>query len=432
VTRTERDRLQELRAAVINLYRVNRQQGYAAWRGIDYDFTCPALGLYQHQWFWDSCFHAVVLSRFDVPRAEAELETLLASQQSDGFIPHVTYWAGREPPTGTDSYRVASRSPWSSDSMGPPILAEAVAAVAARGRGVSYLREVLPRVRRYYDWCERVRDPDRNGLIAVLEPHETGTDQSPQFDAHLGVSGDDPMLFEAAWRGLMEAQAEVRWDARAIFGADQFVVEDVLVNALYAENQRVLGELLAQVGDVAGAAELRGRATRTETGLVERCWSASEGDFRSLAGQAEERLPGATVSGLMPLLLPRLPAAIAGRLAKRIADPREFATRFPVPSVSRLNPAYRPAPGGGSLLWRGPTWINANWYLARGLRRHGHDEPARAIEDASLELVERSGFREHYNPETGEGYGAKGFAWSGLVLDMLAARTDDSGAVTSP
>ena len=428
MTRTERDRLQELRAAVINLYRANRQQGHAAWRGIVYDFTCPAVGLYPHQWFWDSCFHAIVLSRFDVPRAEAELDTLLAGQRPDGFIPHATYWAGRETSTASDAYRVASRSPWSSDSMGPPILAEAVAAVAARGRGAAYLSEVLPRVRRYYDWCERVRDPDGDGLIAVLEPHETGTDQSPQFDQYLGVSGDDPIPFEAAWRRLMEAQAELDWDASAIFNADRFVVEDVLVNVLYAENQRVLGELLAHVGDAAGSAELAARASQTETALVERCWDPDQGDFRSLAGRAEERLPGGTIGGLLPLLLPGLPVPIADRLAKRIADPSEFATRYPVPSVSRLNPAYSPVPGGGSLLWRGPTWINANWYLARGLRRHGHEGLATTVEDASLELVERSGFREHYNPETGEGYGAKGFAWSGLVLEMLAARTEDSEA----
>jgi glycogen debranching enzyme len=428
VTRTERDHLDALQAAVINLYGVNRRQGHAEWRGVDYDFVCPAAGLYPHQWFWDSCFHAIVLSRFDVPRAETELETLLASQQPDGFIPHVTYWAGRKPSTQTDAYRIACRTQWRSDSMGPPILAEAVAVVAARGRGATYLRKVLPRVRSYYDWCDRVRDPDRDGLIAVLEPHETGTDQSPQFDRYLGVSGDDPAPFEAVWRELVEAQAEVGWDAHAIFERDRFVVEDVLVNVLYAENQRVLGDLLAEVGDTAGAAEMAARAALTETVLVERCWDPVQGDFRSLAGREEEQLPGGIIGGLLPLLLPSLPSAIADRLAERIADPREFATRYPVPSVSRLNLAYRPAPGGGSLLWRGSTWINANWYLARGLRRHGCEELARAIEDASLELVGRSGFREHYNSETGEGYGAKGFAWSGLVLEMLAARTDDSVA----
>jgi len=28
------------------------------------------------------------------------------------------------------------------------------------------------------------------------------------------------------------------------------------------------------------------------------------------------------------------------------------------------------------------------------------------------------GFREYYNPFTGEGMGARGFTWGGLVLDM--------------
>ena len=37
---------------------------------------------------------------------------------------------------------------------------------------------------------------------------------------------------------------------------------------------------------------------------------------------------------------------------------------------------------------------------------------------SSLALVRKSGFREYYNPFTGEGYGAKDFTWGGLVLDM--------------
>ena len=37
------------------------------------------------------------------------------------------------------------------------------------------------------------------------------------------------------------------------------------------------------------------------------------------------------------------------------------------------------------------------------------------------ELVDKHGFREFYNPYTGEPYGAPGFGWSTLVIDMLAA-----------
>ena len=416
MSRTASDRLDDMRAATVALYRANRRQGHAAWRDADYDYVCPSVATYPFQWFWDSCLHAIVLSRLDVPCAEAELRTLLLSQQPDGFIPHVTYWTAEVPPSGP--YQVGGASPWVSASMQPPVLAEAVAAVAARGRDSSYLREVLPSVRRYYDWCDRVRDPDRDGLLAILEPHESGMDQTPAYDRYLGVGGEDPAAFEAAWRPVAESNARADHLAERVFEADRFIVEDVAVNVLYAENQRVLARLLADVGDADGAAELHGRADRTVSGLFTRCWDASDRDFHGLAGHGEAHLPAGTVAGLLPILLEEMPAEVVERIAQRLEDANEFGTPFPVPSVARSHPAYQGAPAGGTVLWRGPTWINANWYIARGLRRHGREDLATRIEQASLQLVERSGFREHYDAETGEGYGAKGFAWSALVLDM--------------
>ena len=415
-----------LRSDVAALYRANRRQGFAAWCNADYDYVCPSRDTYQFQWFWDSCFHAIVLSHLDIEQAEAELRTLLLGQQPDGFIPHVTYWTAEVPPSGP--YQVSGPSPWQSASMQPPVLAEAVAAVADRGRGSAYLRDVLPAVRRYYDWCDRMRDPDRDGLIAIVEPHESGMDQTPAYDAYLGVAGEDPAAFEAAWRPLAEANALAGYRAESIFAADRFIVEDVAVNSLYAENQRVLAHLLADIGDGAGATELSERADRTVKGLVQRCWDAADEDFHALAGHAERPLPGDTIAGLLPIVLADLPAALVQRIVDRLEDPSEFGTSCPVPSVSHRSPAYRPAPAGGTVLWRGPSWINANWYIARGLRRHGRDALAARIEDASLALVDRSGFREHYDPESGEGYGARDFSWSGLVLDMVEARPSDRAA----
>lgn len=425
--RTDRTRLSDLRRAVSALYRDNRQQGYAAWRSTAYDFVCPSVDTYPYQWFWDSCFHAIVLSRIDVGRAEAEIVSLLANQQPDGFVPHMTYWQRERPVDPNAPYQVAGRSRRISDSMQPPVLAEAVAAVARRGRGAAFLREVLPAVHRFYDWCDRVRDPDRDGLIAALEPHETGMDQTPAFDAYIGVSGSDPVHFEAAWRSIAVEHAQLGHDPAAIFARDRFVVEEVASNVLYAENQRVLAGSLAELDDADGAAELRARAERTEAALLGRCWAPGLADFCSLAGRDESPLPGSTVAGLMPILLRVLPEAIVERLAGRLADPADFGTRYPVPSVSRGHPAYRAAPRG-TVLWRGQSWINMNWYLARGLRRHGREQLASSIEDASLALVERSGFREHYNPETGVGYGARGFAWSALVLEMLSERVEPDGS----
>ena len=123
----------------------------------------------------------------------------------------------------------------------------------------------------------------------------------------------------------------------------------------------------------------------------------------------------------MQLMLPELPADRAKKLAEAIEDPKQFGARFPVPSVSMAEPSF--VPGYlEKLVWRGPTWNNTNWYIARGLRRHGFETLAVRVEDASVDLIEKSGFREYYNPETGEGFGAPDFSWSAVALDSLAAR----------
>jgi len=37
---------------------------------------------------------------------------------------------------------------------------------------------------------------------------------------------------------------------------------------------------------------------------------------------------------------------------------------------------------------------------------------------SSVRLLKQSGLREYYDPLTGQGHGANGFTWGGLVLDM--------------
>lgn len=410
MTLTDRERLGDLKVAVQDLYRRNRQQGHAAWCDRDYDYVCPSVERYPFQWFWDSCFHAVVLSRLDPERAAIELRSLLTNQHPDGFVSHVTFWQRERYEEALADYIIRWRSPWLSDSMQPPILAEATALVARRGGGQRFLREVLPAVRAFYDWCHDVRDPDGDGLIVVLDPDETGMDQSPSFDAYRGIETPTSEAFAASRRSVAA-------------GADRFMVADVLVNTLYAENQRVLADLHAQVGDPVGATELRSRADRTATAVLTRCWMAEDADFHALADDTQTPLPGGTVAGLLPLLLSAAPSPVVDRIAARLADRHEFGAAFPVPSVARTHPAFRAGPMR-DLLWRGPTWINTNWYIARGLRRHGHMALAQGIEDASVTLVERSGFREYFNPGTGVGHGARGFAWSALAFEMLASRVE--------
>jgi glycogen debranching enzyme len=417
---TTSPRLERMREAVRDLYERNRQRGTAPWCGLDYDFVCPCYGTYPFQWFWDSGFHAVALSHVDPERARVEIRSLLANAQPDGFVAHVTFWQREKYEAMLETYSIAYRTPYLSDCIQPPVLAEGVAAAARGEGGRAFLDEVLPAVVRYYDWLDRVRDPDRDGLIATLQPDESGLDHTPKYDAYLRIPKVEHAEFTAAWERLAGPYAEVGRDPGAMFALDLFVVEDVLVNSIYGENQRVLAELLEASGQAAAATEMRARAARTTQGLVEKCRDPGTGLFFDLAGRREEPLRVNTVSSLMPLILSDLPASAAADLAAHIEDPREYAAPYPLPSVAMNEPSFVPGIVGGKLLWRGATWMNTNWYVSRGLRRHGREDLARRVEDRSAELVERSGFFEYYDPMTGEGHGARDFSWTALVLDMLA------------
>ena len=420
-------RVDRMRRAVAALYDRNRQQGVAPWCGLPYDFVCPSTGTYPFQWFWDSCFHAVALSHVDADRARVELRSLLANQQPDGFVAHVTFWQREKYEALLSTYSIAYRTPYLSDCIQPPVLAEATEAAARGAGGEAFLREALPRVRRYFDWVHTVRDPDGDGLMATLQPDESGLDHTPKYDAYLGIQRVVHQEFVDAWQRVAGPYDTVGRMPARMFELDVFVLEDVMVNTIYAVNQRVLGDLHERMGDAAGAEEMRARAARTLEGLLRKCWDEETGLFFDAAGLREQKLRVNTACCLLPLALPDLPPPIARRLIAHLEDPGEYWAPFPVPSVAMSEPSFAPGVSGEKLVFRGPTWMNLNWYLSRGLRHHGRPDLARVIEQRSADLVEGAGFREYYNPFTGEGHGALDFSWTALVLDMLV-RSESSPA----
>jgi glycogen debranching enzyme len=354
------------------------------------------------------------------------MRSLLRNQQPDGFVAHVTFWQREAYEEMLQTYSIAYRTPHLSDCIQPPVLAEAVEAASRGAGGDAFLREVLPAVRRYFDWLDRVRDPDRDGLIATLQPDESGLDHTPKYDEYLGITGTGLADFTAAWSRVADPYHEVGRDPARMFALDRFVVEDCFVNGIYGENQRVLGQLLERIGDGEGAAEMRRRAAATTAGLMKKCFDRERGLFFDAAGLAEKHLAVNTISSLVPLILADLPREAVEALVAHVRDPDEYASPYPVPSVAMNERGYAPGVVGTKLVWRGPVWMNSNWYIARGLRRHGYLDMARHIEDRSAALVEKSGFREYYHPVTGEGNGAVDFSWTALALDMLARLEEDA------
>ncbi len=114
--------------------------------------------------------------------------------------------------------------------------------------------------------------------------------------------------------------------------------------------------------------------------------------------------------------LPLYAGAPDERQARRLVDehllePTRFGpspeSPWSVTTVAKSSAAYAPRN-----YWRGPVWINVNWFLVRGLERCGLEAEAAALRDSTLELVTRSGFTEYYEPSTGAPLGSRVFSWS--------------------
>lgn len=95
---------------------------------------------------------------------------------------------------------------------------------------------------------------------------------------------------------------------------------------------------------------------------------------------------------------------------------------MPPPSVAADEPSFsrRDRFLGLRRYWRGPTWVNAAWLLWMGLVRLGYEEEARELTGRLAPVVEREGLREYYDPYTRAGMGAQSFAWSALILELVA------------
>jgi hypothetical protein len=401
-----------LRAAAERVLRANWREGQRRGDGVPYAFTCPATPRYRHQWYWDSCFHAIAWRHFDPRRARAELRTLVRAGRLDGFIPHTAFWDRpaywrRAPFYGTHTMFGASATA----AIQTPLLALAWELVAAASPDEpSFAHEGLPQLRLHYDWLARERDVDGDGLLTTIYPDESGLDDSPKYDDVFGWMRHD----RAGHCWLIERYRRLGYDARAITERYDEHLEDVAVNTFYALGLRALARLDHEHGSI-----YRERAGQTEAALLERCYDPKTGLFFDLAGRRERQVSVSTWSSLAPLALPTLPEAVRRRLVEEhLLDPRRYLAACGIPSVALEEPSFKP---GFALwrCWRGPSWLNVAWLLVPPMRELGYRTEADRVL-RSLELaVDRAGYREYYNPLTARGLAARGFGFSTLLVDLL-------------
>jgi hypothetical protein len=373
--------------------------------GVPFAYARPSPGHYPWQWYWDSCFHAIVWRRFEPARAELELRSLLNGGAADGFIPHTIFWDREVDWKRRFTYNVSSKRARSTETIQPPLVAWAwriaVGDPAAE-----------PRIARHHRWLERHRDLDGDGLLWIVQPDESGLDSSPKFDPVWGRRAHAKLGFLR----LIHRNRRMGWDARRLLEDGGPLMCEVVVNVLWC-----LARLAAGEPSITPA-------------LVERLWDERRGLFLDLArgrvarepetdqAGGDRRVRVSTWSALAPLALPDLPDEIGRRLVEEhLLDPGRYWTPYPPPSVSRQERSFEPRDWEGLLTrryWRGPTWINSAWLIWLGLRRLGYGEQADRMAALLGEAYLREGSREFYEPITGEGLGAREFGWSTLICEL--------------
>ena len=421
------------------------------------DHMVPSRRLYPHQWSWDAAFIAIGLAYVNPSRAWRDLRSLFEAQWPDGRVPHIVF----DPRTAEGDYfpgpafwdvpAYSSRPARGSTGLVQPAL-HAVAAWEVYRRAASHgaacareageeLAWLYPRLVAQQEYLTGPRDAGGDGLASIVHPWESGLDNSPSWDAAMSAVPADMTLLEryrrrdlevadaahrptdvdyARYLGLVVNYRDGGYVDTDLAQRHAFVVECPSFNAILAAAELALVHIAGVVG--ADPEVHRERAQRITTAISTHLFDPATRTFHARDVRTRTLSPARCINGLVPLLLPGLPAEQAAAIMAEAASPRfglPEQTGLPVPSYDRTAPEFDTL-----RYWRGPIWINVNWLLRRGMLLHGYRGEAEDLRMAMVRLVHQSGHFEYFHPETGEGIGAPAFSWTAaLSLDLLADRS---------
>lgn len=376
-----------------------------------FQFTVPSPGTYPYQWLWDSCFHAIVLAKLgDTESAKKEMLSLVSRQLSDGMLPHVIFW--RQGLVRPYEWGWGRKEKDISAITQPPMLAYAVWHIHQTKADEAFLRDIYPKLMAFYKFLINKRDPRDHHLIGIINPDESGEDNSPRFDKPMHAKDTISFVDHYLKRlKLVEANRVCDFDAELCM-SKTFWVKDVPFNTIMIKNLEMLAKIANAIGDTEGE-----HFAMLHNGLIKtamREHMLHDGIFWALAGKEYEQLYVDSWSHFAPLFADLYTKEEADAvMEKHFRNTKTFNAPFGIRTVAKNEPSYT-----DSNFWRGPIWFAPHWFMYKGLKAYGYHDDAEYLKRANLALLERNGFREYFHPDTGQAYGAKNFTWGTLTLDM--------------
>ncbi|HEY9011943.1 MAG TPA: trehalase family glycosidase [Devosia sp.] len=400
-------------------------------------YTVPTKGLYPFQWNWDSCLTALGQFHYDEARAWTEIETLFAHQWPDGMVPHIVFHVYSDGYFPGPNVWGTNRPTATSGITQPPVAGFAVRRLYDRAtdkaKAAGRARALLPKIDAWHRWFYDMRDPQHEGLVAILHPWESGRDNSIDWDEafeRVPTEGVDPYVrrdtqhADPAHRPtkaqydrylwLVQRFRSLGWDNSKLHDASPFQVVDPGFNAILIRSATDLATLADALGETEIARNNRGMA---EKGLaaLESLWSERHGQYLCQDRTTGKLIESTSIGGILPVFA-AIPKARAHEIARTIESWAK-RVKYIVPSHDPADPRFEP-----KRYWRAPAWLVMNYMIQDGLRAVGETAVADHIVRSSLELITESGFAEYYDPTTGEACGGGRFTWTAaMVIEFLEA-----------
>ena len=353
----------------------------------------PNRSTYPWQWLWDSCFHAVVWAHLGDDRAVRELRSALSTQGDDGFVPHLRYGDGPFPHASLWGRKEASTI------TQPPMYGHAVAELFRLGLPLD--DELVWRAQRGVEFLLHQRRRTAGGLVELCHPWESGCDDSPRWDDTMSDGRSSEAWF--ALKGDLITSIE-RSPSGAPVHNPAFAIGSVGFSALVAWNAVELAGVTGDDRLVASGRELaQAIDARWDPELV--TW-VDDGPTAGGSGRIR------TLDALLPSLLhPR------AEVFSALIDPAAYGAPYGPRGVHVSEPTFEP-----STYWRGPAWPQLTYVLWLAATSSGSEVAGSAMVRSILAGVERSGFAESWEADTGAPLGAVPQTWSTLALAMRIGR----------
>ncbi len=317
-------------------YSILRSTVYTPIGKMSYCSLTPDRFPHRAVWLWDTAYIVPAMKHISYDVAKQAVLAILQCSHGDGFLPHMT------------------TPDWQSEITQPPVLSWAALQLYRFGGDKDFLSECYDRLCAYVNWDREHRDVNGNGL--------------PEW-----VVGDDP-LCRCDESGLDNTP---RFDEAEMMDCIDFA-------AFLANDMRCLSEIAGILGKESDSVLWMKRYNDMKDKTNELLWDEEDGFYydRRLCDGKFHKVKAS--SSFITLFAGICDKDKAKKMVEHLLDPKEFATAFPIPTVSADYKTYHTKD-----MFNGTVWLNFNYLVSIGLEEYGFTKEAYELRKKTVDVIKQ-------------------------------------------